>query len=162
MTEKSTRSLKPAKDQMGKGLDYMRGDGVNRDGNRFAGNHWSGHSNDGRLVNKGRGPTKGNQDYRGVGGPSATKDAYRPAPRTSEVSGREYPRDMDKINYGKQERTPGGTRAWSPSAGQNYKGNPDRINVSGYDMGDGKMEKGSRPVAAGKTDGINYGPKKQY
>jgi len=28
-----------------------------------------------------------------------------------------------------QVRTPGGTRAWTPSAGQNYKGNADSINV---------------------------------
>ena len=142
-------------------FDGMKGDGVNRGTNRFAGNHHT-KTNPDALINKGRGPTKGNQDFRGQGGPSATKDAYRPAPRTSEASGREYPRNVDAINYGKQERTPGGTRAWSPSAGQNYVGNPDRINVSGYSMGDGKMEKGSRPVAAGKTDGINYGPKKQY
>ena len=38
----------------------MAGDGVNRGANRFAKNQWSGHSNDGRLVNKGRGPTVGN------------------------------------------------------------------------------------------------------
>lgn len=41
-------------------FDGMAGDGVNRDKNRYAHNQWSGHSNDGRTVNFGRGPTKGN------------------------------------------------------------------------------------------------------
>jgi len=41
-------------------FDGMAGDGVNRGKNRFAGNQWSGHSNDGRTVDFGRGPTKGN------------------------------------------------------------------------------------------------------
>ena len=34
----------------------------------------------------------------------------------------------DKLNFGKQERTPGGTRPFDPKAGQNYSGNPDQIN----------------------------------
>ena len=34
----------------------------------------------------------------------------------------------DKLNFGKQERTPSGTRAFAPSATKNYKGNPDMIN----------------------------------
>lgn len=40
-------------------FDGMKGDGVNRGKNRFAGNH-SGKT---APVNVGRGPTKGNQDY---------------------------------------------------------------------------------------------------
>lgn len=153
------------KTQSDKNLDFdgMKGDGVNRAANRFAGNHWSGHSNDGREVNKGRGPTKGNQDYRCSGGPAATKDAYRAAPHTSQASGREYPRNVDAINYGKQERNPSGTRAWEPKAKQNYVGNADSIRIgqtggAGY----GEISRGSRPVAPGSTEGINYGPKKQY
>lgn len=67
----------------------MAGDGVNRGANRFAKNQWSGHSNDGRSVNFGRGPTKGNNgtnsyagaptgatgtaQYRGVGGTQVKK-----------------------------------------------------------------------------------------
>ena len=35
----------------------------------------------------------------------------------------------DSLNFGKQERTPGGTRSFDPSATQNYKGNIDAINV---------------------------------
>ena len=143
-------------------FDGMTGNGVNRAKDRFAGNHWGGVQNPNKTYNEGVGPRKGNQDYRGVTGPSATKDAYRPAPRTSEASGREYPKNIDSMNYGKQERTPGGTRSWEPSAGQNYRGNPDRINVSGYSMGDGKMEKGGKPQTKSGETSFNYGPKSQY
>lgn len=143
------------KTQSDKNLNFngMAGDGVNRAANRFSGNQWSGHSNDGRLVNKGRGPTKGNQDHKAMQvGKPATKDAYRAVPEchTPSVSpGR------DMFTGKSQYRGEGGTQV------KGFK-NPDRINVSGYDMGDGKMNKGSRPVAAGSTEGINYGPKKQY
>jgi hypothetical protein len=63
-------------------FDGMAGDGVNRGANRFAKNQWSGHSNDGRLVNVGRGPTKGNQDYNGMQGshrepPTAALPAFK-------------------------------------------------------------------------------------
>jgi hypothetical protein len=95
-------------------------EGFSRGTNKFAGNHWSGHSNDGRLVDFKRGPTKGNQDYDGHQG------QHREPPT----------RALPKVTTGKdmftgtaQVRTPGGTRAWAPAAGQNYKGNADRINV---------------------------------
>lgn len=64
-------------------------------------NQHTGYMNDGRLVNKGRGPTGGN-----------TK-----VPSSSGGKG------------SAQVRTPGGTRAFDPSATQNYKGNADKINV---------------------------------
>jgi hypothetical protein len=80
-------------------FDGMAGDGVNRAKDRFAKNQWSGHSNDGRTVDFGRGPTKGNdgthdstcqapttggaqsntKQYRGVGGtamPKTGKDSF--------------------------------------------------------------------------------------
>jgi hypothetical protein len=144
-------------------FDGMTGNGVNRAKDRFAGNQWGGVQNANKTYNEGRGPTKGNQDYRGVTGPSATKDAYRPAPRTSEASGREYPRNIDSMNYGKQERTPGGTRAWDPKAGQNYNGNPDMIRI-GQSGGPnyGKAEKGSKPATKAGDTNFNYGPKSQY
>lgn len=130
---------------------------VDRESGRLSGNQWSGHSNDGGLINKGRGPTRGNQDHKPMAvGKPATKDAYRPVPSCHDASqGSLKPRDVDRINAGGQYRGEAGVAAKSPS-------NPDRINVSGYDMGDGKMSRGSRPVGRGKMDGINYGPKKQY
>jgi hypothetical protein len=39
-------------------FDGMAGDGVNRAANKYAKNYHTGHSNDGRDVNVGRGPTK--------------------------------------------------------------------------------------------------------
>lgn len=145
-------------------LDFagMTGNGVNRAPNRFAGNQHA-KTNSDALINKGRGPTKGNQDFKAVGGPSATKDAYRAAPRTSEASGREYPKNIDSINYGKQERTPGGTRSWEPNATQNYKGNPDMIRV-GQSGGPnyGRTDKGSRPTTSAGQSDFNFGPKGQY
>ena len=145
-----------------KGLtfDGFGSEGYSRKENKYAKNQWSGHSNDGRLVNMGRGPTKGNQDHAAKKvGPPATKDAYRGVPMCHDPG--VHP-GKELFTGRSQVRNPGGTRAWDPQKGQNYKGNPDKINVSGYSMGDGKVVKGSRPVAAGQTDGINYGPKKQY
>ena len=50
--------------QSGDGQDFafngQMGDGVNRAANPYAKNYHSGHSNDGRAVNFGRGPTTGN------------------------------------------------------------------------------------------------------
>jgi len=84
-------------------------------------NQWSGHSNDGRLVNKGRGPTVGNRgcDVEGPARPPAS--AVPSLPKQGSV--------RDSINRGSQVRTPGGTRSWSPSRTENYDGNIDRINV---------------------------------
>mgnify|MGYP003337450881 CR=1 FL=1 len=104
--------------------------GYSRAKDKYAGNHFGGVQNPNKDFNEGVGPRKGNLDFKPrAGGPSATKDAFRRAPHTSEASGREYPKDIDRMNYGKQERTPGGTRAWDPKFGQNYTGNPDRINA---------------------------------
>mgnify|MGYP003337257726 CR=1 FL=1 len=40
--------------------------GFSRGSDKYSHNQWSGHSNDGRLVNKGRGPTKGNATKSGA------------------------------------------------------------------------------------------------
>jgi hypothetical protein len=83
-------------------------------------NHHTGHMNDGRLVNFGRGPTKGNMDS------TSHKGARPPA---ASVPANVKIKNPDYINGGAQVRTPGGTRSWEPKAGQNYKGNPNSINV---------------------------------
>jgi hypothetical protein len=78
--------------------------GYSRHADKFAKNQHTGHSNDGRTVNFGRGPTGG-----------GTK-----VPVAKEITmGCHQP----------QVRTPGGTRAFDPSATKNYKGNADSINV---------------------------------
>jgi len=75
--------------------------GWDRAPNRFAGNQHQ-KTNPDAMINKGRGPTGG---------------------------GTAVPADKDLITGKPQVRTPGGTRAFDPSATQNYKGNADKINV---------------------------------
>jgi len=88
---------------------------------KYAHNMWSGHSNDGRLVNKGRGPTVGNKGC-DIEGPACPP--YSSVPRLAAQGSL-----RDSINRGAQVRTPGGTRNFMPSAGQNYRGNADSINA---------------------------------
>ena len=148
--------MKPASTQTDRNMNFDGiGEGPKKGSSRFAHNHWSGHSNDGRLVNKGRGPTRGNQEYAGIGGKSVTKDARR-LPPTDGLPASTKIRNPDYINGGAQDRGVGGTSVKKPS-------NPDQIRV-GQNGGTsyGAVSRGSRPVAAGQTDGINYGPKKQY
>jgi hypothetical protein len=95
-------------------FDGMAGNGVNRAKNRFAGNQHQ-TTNPNALINKGRGPTVGNKSDADSSYPKADRmPAFAPG--------------KDMFMGKPQVRTPGGTRAWMPSAGQNYKGNPDKIN----------------------------------
>jgi len=126
---------------------------------KFAHNKWSGHSNDGRDVNFGRGPTVGNNGMcdtpRNLGA-SVTKDKGR-RPDTSAVPSLPAQGSVrDNINRGHQVRGSGMTTVKKP-------GDPDSIRVGqGGGTSYGATSRGSRPVAAGSTEGINYGPKKQY
>ena len=83
-------------------------------------NQHTGYMNDGRLVNKGRGPTVGNKGC-DLEGPKT--------PPTSALPASTKIKNPDYINGGAQVRTPGGTRAFDPKMGQNYKGNADSINM---------------------------------
>jgi hypothetical protein len=85
-------------------FDGMTGNGVNRAKDRFAGNQHQ-TTNPNALINKGRGPTGG-----GTKMPTCDMEMFKGKPQVRQAVG------------------DGATRAWSPSAGQNYKGNPDRIN----------------------------------
>ena len=96
-------------------FDGMAGNGVNRAGNRFAGNQHQ-KTNPDALINKGRGPTVGNKS-----------DADSSYPKADRMPAFAPGKDMFKGSA--QVRTPGGTRPFDPSAGQNYKGNADKINV---------------------------------
>jgi hypothetical protein len=99
-------------------LSYMAGKGYSRgtDASKEQVNQWSGHLNDGRLVNKGRGPTVGNKGTKSTPGTASMPSSVKI-------------KNPDYINGGSQVRTPGGTRSWDPKCGQNYKGNADKINV---------------------------------
>jgi len=135
--------------------------------NKIQTNKFTGTANEGKLINKGRGPTRGNQDMKPMNvGPAATKDSFKIAPDKVGVSGTDVPKikNIDSINVGKQERTPGGTRNWDPKMGQNYSGNPDQIRIGqtgGPGYGGTSKGKNSQESVA-KRDTFNYGPKSQY
>ena len=145
-------------------FDGMADTGTGRVNQKVHTNTWSGHMNDGRLVNMGRGPTVGNRGCGAPGQPGATKsvtmDAYRAAPTDSVPSLKINP---DRINAGSQVRTPGGTRAWDPKMGQNYAGNPDRIRIGQNGGGSYNSATPGRTPATRKGDSnFNFGPKSQY
>lgn len=87
---------------------------------KFAKNQFSGHSNDGRTVNMGRGPTRGNDGSCHHSG--MAQSGKKPPVMAAESK----KADPDGQRYGTQHR--GGGREFTPAAGQNFKGNPDRIN----------------------------------
>jgi len=135
------------------------GDGPKKGSSRFAHNQWSGHSNDGREVNKGRGPTVGNDGScdtpRNLHG-SVTRDSDR-RPMTSAVP--RLPAQgtvRDNINRGQQDRGAGGVMPRRPS-------NPDMIRV-GQSGGPayGKTTRGSRPSSSAGAVDFNMGPRSQY
>lgn len=97
-------------------LDFngMKGDGVNRGSNKFAGNQHSGIQNPNKLFNNARGPLVGNKSTKAT-------------PGTDSMPGHAPGKDMFTSHA--QVRTPGGTRAFDPAMGQNYTGNADKINV---------------------------------
>jgi hypothetical protein len=81
-------------------------------------NKWSGHMNDGRTVNKGRGPTVGNNgmcDTPKNLGASVTKDAHRRPPVSSVPSMPAQGSVRDNINRGAQVRGSGMTAVKKPA-----------------------------------------------
>ena len=103
-------------DQSGDGEDFafngQMGDGVNGSGTngRFAGNQT------GLMMkeNAGAGPRRASENSQASmheHGKPVTKDKYRTAPTTAAGEGVT------------------GKRAWEPKMGQNYVGNPDKINM---------------------------------
>ena len=126
---------------------------------RFSGNKWSGHSNDGREVNFGRGPTTGNNgscDMPRNLGASVTKDTAR-RPMTSSMPSLPAQGSIrDNINRGSQYRGEGGVMAKSPS-------NPDKIRVGQSGGGSYNSEKPGRvPNTARGQKNFNFVPKSQY
>jgi hypothetical protein len=152
-----------SKTQMDQGLSF---DGAGREstGSVRGGlhvNRFTGHMNDGREVNFGRGPTVGNHGCENPSRPgasaSATRDPYHCPPVTAVPKLPAQGSIRDNINRGSQVRNPGGTRmAKSPA-------NPDKIRIGqGGGPAYGMTEKGSRPATAQGQSDFNYGPKKQY
>ena len=93
---------------------------------KFSGNQYSGKQDPNKTFNYGRGHTKGNDGSCGHSGFSMSGKK----PPVSAVPGLPAQGSTrDAINRGAQVRNPGGTRDFAPSAGQNYHGNADKINV---------------------------------
>jgi len=126
---------------------------------RFSGNKWSGHSNDGREVNFGRGPTRGNDgscDMPKNLGASVTGDSNRKTMTSPVPSLPAQGSVRDNINRGSQYRGAGGVMAKSPS-------NPDKIRVGQSGGGTYNSEKPSKvPNTARGQNNFNFGPKSQY
>lgn len=117
---KSVTRTRTSPDQ--KGDENLRSDGMDNGSspghtkNRFAGNQHGGAAE----GNFGRGPTVGNNGT-SIEGPKKPPTSALPNFQTAMGVN-------DKLNFGKQERTPGGTRSFEPVAEGNYRGDSDRIN----------------------------------
>ena len=83
-------------------------------------NHYTGHMNDGRDVNVGMKASART-------GNGAGKTAGATAPKAAGMGTKFANPDM--INVGSGPRNAGSTRAFMPSAGQNFNGNPDQIQM---------------------------------
>lgn len=135
--------------QSDRGLQFDGvGEGPAKGSTKYKHNQWSGHSNDGRLVNYGT-------QHR-VGNDGACPDPHTPSRSVTKDPYRHAPTSGGAQSNTKQYRGVGGTTVKKPSS-------PDSIRV-GQTGGTayGAVSRGSRPVASGSTEGINYGPKKQY
>jgi hypothetical protein len=91
--------------------------GFDRGTTKYSGNQHT-KTNPDAMINKGRGPTVGNK--------SDDDSTYPDAARVPKSG---LGKDMFMGSANSQVRTPGGTRAFEPSATKNYKGNADSINV---------------------------------
>lgn len=98
--------MKQAYDQKSS-MDFEIGSSaIQKSSTKYAKNQWSGHSNDGRTVNMGRGPTKGND---GSCGHAGYADSGRKPP-TAAVPGLPAQGSVrDSINRGSQVRGGGTT-----------------------------------------------------
>ena len=104
--------VKQGRDVESMAFNGQMGDGVNRNASshRHAGNQ-SGLVARENYDNGPRRASENSQASRHEHGKPVTKDKYRTAPATA-AGGASL-----------------GTRAWEPNATQNYRGNPDKINV---------------------------------
>jgi hypothetical protein len=153
--------MKAARDQSDRNMNFdgMESMSPSRSSKHMT-NTWSGHMNDGRLVQKAQAPNRtgndGSCDVPRNLASSVTQDRGR-KPMTSATP--KLPAQgsvRDSINRGSQYRGEGGVMAKSPA-------NPDKIRV-GQSGGPayGALTKGTKPTTAAGQNDFNYGPKKQY
>ena len=115
-------------DQTDQGLGFNgqnNTDTVPRLGRKYSGNQYAGRTDPNQTFNMGRPEinTRGNQ------GADYNQGPKKPPVSRSLPTTRAACDSMTAGTYSgaAQVRTPGGTRTWQPSAGQNYHGNPDMI-----------------------------------
>lgn len=153
--------MKAARDQSDRNMNFdgMESMSPSRSSKHMT-NQWSGHMNDGRLVQKAQAPNRtgnnGSCDVPRNLASSVTQDRGR-KPMTAATP--KLPAQgsvRDSINRGSQYRGEGGVTAKSPS-------NPDKIRI-GQSGGPayGALTKGTKPTTAAGQNDFNYGPKKQY
>lgn len=153
--------MKAARDQSDRNMNFdgMESMSPSRS-SKYMTNQWSGHMNDGRLVQKAQAPNRtgnnGSCDVPRNLASSVTQDRER-KPMTAATP--KLPAQgsvRDSINRGSQYRGEGGVMAKSPS-------NPDKIRI-GQSGGPayGALTKGSKPTTAAGQNDFNYGPKSQY
>lgn len=111
--------MKAAKTQADTNMNFDGMEKMSSKRQPVSGNHWSGHSNDGRLVNKGRGPTVGNDGschpVKNAGG-NPTKSPYKHPPVSTVKAVPAQGSVRDNINRGSQYRGEGGTVVRKPGA----------------------------------------------
>ena len=123
-------------------------------------NRFTGYMNDGRLVNRGRGPTVGNHGCENPSRPGAsssvTRDPYMCPPTSSMPKLPAQGSIRDNINRGAQVRGSGMTTVRKPT-------NSDAIRMAqSGGPGYGQTTRSSKPATRATSDSFNYGPKSQY
>jgi len=123
---KSVTRTRTSLDQKDRGLGFDGNDVTEQRAapSKFAYNQHSGKQDPNKTFNVGRGPVTGN-DGTAKAGPK------QPPTTRSVPNAKAGAASMFAGTYSgaAQVRTPGGTRPFEPSAGQNYKGTADMINV---------------------------------
>jgi len=123
-------------------------------------NHWSGHANDGRLVQKpqsvNRRDNDGSCSLPANLGASVTRDKARKTMTSNLPSVPAQGSVRDSINRGSQYRGEGGVVVKCPT-------NPDRIRMGQSGGGSFNREgPGKTPATRGGETNFNFGVKKQY
>lgn len=141
-------------------FDGAEAETTGRVNQRMHTNHWSGHANDGRLVQKPQAVNRVGNDgscvMPGNLGASVTKDSLRKAPTSPTPKIPAQGSVRDNINRGSQYRGEGGVTVRCPA-------NPDRIRMGQAGGGSYNREgPGKTPATRGGETNFNFGVKKQY
>jgi hypothetical protein len=106
----------------GLGFDGLDNSEQKSKSTKWASNQHAGRQDPNKTVNFGRGATVGNTGKTANEGPKQP-----PVSRVPDFRAGAKKAFAGTFNAGSQDRTPGGTRSWAPSATENYRGNIDMI-----------------------------------